>query len=300
MPTVTFALLGMGLLLAPAPLLAERRLAWLAPRWGAPRQAPQGAPQWTAQWAAQGAPQWTAQRRPPMPAAALRMLTGGRSAGTRVGSAVGLAAGLATGLAVGPVPGVLAALTSWVLGRGAGLLAAERDSERSRAELVATVGALHDEYAAGAALTAALSAAATVSGRYEAAVTRAAVRAATGEEVAATLRAEASLASLAVAFDIAGRLGASLAQSLVGVQADLAADQRTYRTVRTALAGPRSSALLLAALPLVGLAMGWGMGAHPERVLLHTTAGLLALTAGVVLDLAGLLWTLALSRRALP
>jgi tight adherence protein B len=41
------------------------------------------------------------------------------------------------------------------------------------------------------------------------------------------------------------------------------------------------------------------MGAHPERVLLRTTAGLAALSAGVVLDLAGLAWTLALTRRAL-
>ncbi|HEX8093161.1 type II secretion system F family protein, partial [Jatrophihabitans sp.] len=155
------------------------------------------------------------------------------------------------------------------------------------------------EYAAGATVAAAFTAAAASAGRFGPAVTRAAALARDGNDVTAALATEQQLACLAVACELVSRSGAPLGRLLAGVQADLDADRRTRRAVRTALAGPRSSALLLAGLPLIGVAMGSAMGAHPERVLLRTTAGLAALSAGVVLDLAGLAWTLALTRRAL-
>ncbi|HEY0166724.1 MAG TPA: type II secretion system F family protein [Jatrophihabitans sp.] len=274
MPALTLALLGAGLLAAPAPALAQRRLEWLIAGRGsnpAPRRA----------------------RR--LPQRARQALTDGWLGGAVAGSLAGVTAAVTAG----PVPGLLAAITCWVLLRCLRLLSAERDGERRRAELAAAVGALQDEYAAGATVAAAFSAAATASGRFAAVLARAATLADDGSEVAAALRTDATLASLAVACAAAASSGAPLSQPLAGVQADLAADQRTYRAVRTALAGPRSSALLLAGLPLIGVAMGAAMGAHPERVLLHTTAGLGALVAGVVLDLTGMAWTLALSRRAL-
>jgi tight adherence protein B len=179
------------------------------------------------------------------------------------------------------------------------LLRAERYREQDRAELAATVGALRDEYAAGATIAAAFAAAAALPGRGQAAMGRAAALARQGVEVTPALATEPQLASLAVACDLAGRNGAPLARTLTGVHAELVADQRAARAVRTALAGPRSSALLLSGLPLIGLAMGSAMGAAPQRVLLHTGAGRAALVVGTALDLAGLAWTLALSRRAL-
>jgi|GEM_PF-3040795 len=192
------------------------------------------------------------------------------------------------------------AAQSWQPGKGwFRLLRAERTRERHRAELAATVGALRDEYAAGATIAAAFAAAAALPGRCQAAMARAAALARQGAEVTPALAGEPRLASLAVACDLAGRNGAPLARALAGVHAELVADQRAARAVRTALAGPRSSALLLSGLPLIGLAMGSAMGAAPQRVLLHTGAGRAALVVGVTLNLAGLAWTLALSRRAL-
>lgn len=273
MPALTLALLGAGLLAAPAPVLAQRRLEWLVAGRGS-RPAPRRA------------------RRLP------RLVRQALTDGWLGGAVAGLLAGATVAVTAGRVPGVLAALTCWVLLRCLRLLAAERDGERRRAELAAAVGALQDEYAAGATVAAAFSAAATASGRFAAVLGRAATLAGDGNEVAAALRADARLASLAVACAAAAGSGAPLSQPLAGVQADLAADQRTHRAVRTALAGPRGSALLLSALPLVGVAMGSGLGARPERVLLHTGAGLVALAVGVVLDLTGLAWTLTLSRRA--
>jgi tight adherence protein B len=179
------------------------------------------------------------------------------------------------------------------------LLGSGRRSDRCRADLAAIVTVLRDEYAAGATIAAAFTAAAALPGRFRLALEHAATLARDGREVAPALTAEPRLAALAVACDLAGRNGAPLARSLAGVHAELVADQRTARAVRTALAGPRSSALLLAGLPLLGLAMGSAMGARPQRVLLHTGAGRLALVVGVALELAGLVWTLALSQRAL-
>lgn len=236
MPGLTLALLGAGLLIAPAPMVAQRRLVWLAASWGG---------------SAAGSP-----RRAGWPSARL------------------------------------------VLARCARLVGSRRDGERRRAELAAIVAVLQNEYAAGATVGTAFAAATAVAGRFQAAISGAATLARNGHEVTGALRAESSLASLAVACDLAARSGAPLVRSLAGVQADLAADQRTCRAVRTALAGPRSSALLLSGLPVLGLAMAAAMGAHPQRLLLHTGAGRLALVAGVFLDLAGLAWTAALSRRA--
>jgi tight adherence protein B len=275
MPAVTLLLLGAGAMLAPAPAIAQRRLGWLSgTRWGRPVR--------------------DRHRGPRMPDL-LRLAL----AGNRFGAGgAGLVLGVVTGLTAGPVPGLLAALTGTALVGFARLLSAERNEERSRAELVATVAALQNEYAAGATVADAFTAAAASSGRFGPAVVRAAELARDGNDVAVALHAEGELARLAVACDLVSRSGAPLGRLLAGVQADLAADRRTHRAVRTALAGPRSSALLLAGLPVIGVAMGVGMGAHPERVLLHTTAGLIALSTGVLLDLAGLAWTLALSRRA--
>ncbi len=58
-----------------------------------------------------------------------------------------------------------------------------------------------------------------------------------------------------------------------------------------ALAGARSTGTLLAVLPLLGIGLGAGMGAHPIAVLLAQPRGQVALVAGVVLEALGVLWT---------
>jgi Flp pilus assembly protein TadB len=148
--------------------------------------------------------------------------------------------GLTAGFAAGPLSGLLAAVVGFGLARCARQLSAERDEERSRAELAATVAALHDEYTAGATVAAAFTAAAASAGRFEPALSHAAALAGQGNDVAVALRAERGLAPLAVACDLVSRSGASLGRLLAGVRSELAADQQTHRAVRTALAGPRS------------------------------------------------------------
>ncbi len=77
---------------------------------------------------------------------------------------------------------------------------------------------------------------------------------------------------------------------LARVAADLAAADMQRRTVAVALAGPRSSALLLSGLPLLGIALGAAMGARPVPFLLGDPLGRVLCCVGVLLDAAGLLW----------
>ena len=92
--------------------------------------------------------------------------------------------------------------------------------------------------------------------------------------------------------------GVPLVELLARVRADLSARAGARRDLMAALAGPRSSATMLALLPLVGIGLGLALGARPLDVLLHTAAGRALLCAGVVLDALGVFWTERLIDRA--
>ena len=99
-----------------------------------------------------------------------------------------------------------------------------------------------------------------------------------------------SFDALAAGFRVCEDSGASLAAVLARLAA-MAADERPRRDeVALALAGPRSSALLLAALPALGVLAGAGLGASPLPFLLHRPAGRLCFLLGVGLDVLGAWW----------
>jgi tight adherence protein B len=86
----------------------------------------------------------------------------------------------------------------------------------------------------------------------------------------------------------------------------VAASGRTAASLRGAaraeLAGARSTAVVLAALPLAGVGMGQLLGARPLAVLIGTAWGVGCLGAAAVLTTVGLLWSRAITvglRRAL-
>ena len=66
-----------------------------------------------------------------------------------------------------------------------------------------------------------------------------------------------------------------------------AAQARSARSV--ALAGPQSSANMLAALPVVGLALGYMLGVNPFDFLFGSLLGHVALAAGLAFEVAGIL-----------
>jgi tight adherence protein B len=217
----------------------------------------------------------------------------------------------------GPVPAgaaaaLVAALVSTPLvallaGAGAGLAArawsATRQRARERAELqglAEALGTLAAELRAGRSLDAAVTAAAAACPGEESGARL--VRAVRDPGVPAPGGASGALAAahgrIAAAVLLSGRTGCSLAEVVAAVEDDLRARLRHEQELRTATAGPRAGAGLLAALPVLGLAMGAGVGADPWGVLTTTGVGQVLLVTGVGLEVAGVAWAGRLVRRA--
>jgi tight adherence protein B len=109
----------------------------------------------------------------------------------------------------------------------------------------------------------------------------------------------AALERISLAAGLSRHTGCSLATVIGAVEDDLRARQAHGRELRSLTAGPRASVALLAGLPVLGLAMGSGVGADPWHVLTATGAGQLLLVLGVGLELAGISWSARLTARAL-
>ena len=90
---------------------------------------------------------------------------------------------------------------------------------------------------------------------------------------------------------VSERSGAPAAAVLDRVEQDLRARAAQHREIAAQLAGARSTAGLLAILPLLGIGLGAAMGARPLAVLLGQPRGQLALVVGVALEALGVLWT---------
>ncbi|WP_234327709.1 type II secretion system F family protein [Streptomyces sp. NRRL F-2664] len=178
--------------------------------------------------------------------------------------------------------------------------ARERARSARAAEVVALCGAAVGELRAGAqpgqALMAAMRRTAAGPGGPGAAEAGVLAAAAFGGDVPGALRQAArepgaeGLAGMAACWRVSVDGGAGLAAGLDRLEGALRAERDREESLRAQLAGARSTVLVLALLPLVGLLIGTGLGADPLRVLLHTPMGWGCLLAGVVLEALGLLW----------
>ncbi len=100
---------------------------------------------------------------------------------------------------------------------------------------------------------------------------------------------------LAGAWLLATRHGVVLADAVDGLRADVAARRDRALRVDATLAGPRATAVILAALPAFGVLLGSGFGADPLGVLFRGGLGGALCLAGAVFLAAGLLWTDAIA-----
>jgi tight adherence protein B len=113
---------------------------------------------------------------------------------------------------------------------------------------------------------------------------------------AARLPGAAGLAGAAACWQVAVDGGAGLADGLDRIAAALRAEHDQRDDLRAQLAGPQSTAAMLALLPVFGVVLGTGLGADPLRVLLRTPAGMACLVVGGLLEWAGLAWTARIVR----
>jgi tight adherence protein B len=178
-----------------------------------------------------------------------------------------------------------------------------REAARRRAAVIELCSALGAELRSGATGRDALIAA---SRDVPAVDHLAAVAAAPHGDVANALRATAErtggagLRRLAACWQVSERSGSGLAPSVSRLAATLRDEEQVRREVAAQLAGPRATAVLLALLPVFGLAMGNALGANPVAVLVGTPLGQGCLALGLLLEAAGLVWTARITRRAEP
>ena len=211
-----------------------------------------------------------------------RQGTGGRAARGLAGRAGGEEIATARVGGQGGRPGArLAQLWSRVRpGRGAPV-----------AELLA---GLAGELAAGQPLDAALEAAAAGLTPDPCPHARRAAR--MGDSVPAGLRRDArargahGLRALAACWEVAQGSGAGLAQAVDRLADGQRASAEAQAQLDAEVAAVRTSARLLAALPVVGLLGGHWMGANPIGWLAGSWVGRAVLVVGLALQAAGLLW----------
>jgi tight adherence protein B len=213
-------------------------------------------------------------------------------------AAVGAVAVVVIAALAGPVLAIAAAViawTAWVVGRD---VVRARTTAGRRRDLAAAVRMLIVELESGARASAALTAAGDVAPAYGAVFRGAASAAAEAHDAGAALATDPDTRAVGLAWRLGEETGAALAGVLERVAADLADADEQRRTVAIALSGPRASAALLTALPLLGIGLGAAMGAQPWAFLFGPPAGRIVCSVGIVLDAAGVLWMRRILHRA--
>ncbi|MFI7401806.1 type II secretion system F family protein [Streptomyces sp. NPDC049541] len=215
--------------------------------------------------------------------------------------------------ALGVVLAVLGASVIPVVAGAAGVpllrrmrLAAEarRARERRGDAVIALCGALAGEVRAGRQPGDGLPHAARDSGGLGSAQAAVLAAARFGGDVPDALAAAArqpgaeGLLGLAACWRVAVDQGAGLAAGLDRLEGALRAERDQRADLLAQLAGAKSTAVMLAGLPALGLALGTALGADPLHVLLHTGAGLGCLLVGGLLEGLGMWWAMRIVRGA--
>lgn len=224
------------------------------------------------------------------PARRRRLPTPNQPVAVLLGAVVGLLAGVG-----GAVAGALLTATAWQTCREAARRRAELKASTALAE---GLGAFVAELRTGAHPAKAAAGAAEDAEPPATDVLRAiAATSARGGDVEAALADFPDAHRLARAWRLAADHGVPLADVLEAVRRDL--DRRTAftRQVQARMAGPRTSAAVLAGLPVFGVLLGELAGAAPLAVLTGSAPGQVLLAVGALLICAGLRWSGRLTRQ---
>lgn len=223
---------------------------------------------------------------------------------TRAAVVLAAVAGGATGLLLaGPVSAMLLAAYGCLALRLLLRRRVRRTAETQRTAALDAVTGLADDLRAGLVPSVALSRAwPQLMGSVGSVDGAARGMAVAPDRPVSLLRSEAGparapiTARLATAWQLAADTGAPLADVLDRLDVELTDQERIRRRAVAQTAGSRATSVLLALLPLAGIGLGYSIGAHPLRVLLHTPVGAVCAVVTVALQVAGLLWSERLSR----
>jgi tight adherence protein B len=106
------------------------------------------------------------------------------------------------------------------------------------------------------------------------------------------------LLDLARGWELCQATGAPLSVALDQIADNLVSDQTIRMTVAGELAAPRASGKIMAALPLLGIGLGYLIGGDPMGFLWHEPLGWGCLLVGAALAATGILWIDGLASRA--
>ncbi|MCP2257980.1 tight adherence protein B [Streptoalloteichus tenebrarius] len=218
-----------------------------------------------------------------------------------------VAGALAGALVAGPGGGVAGAVSAGTLWSRWRARRAEALRVSALANLARALRLLVAELRAGAhPATAAEGAAADTDPQVAGVLTAFASTSRLGGDMASALRTISeqqpvlgdALEGLANAWALSERFGVPLADLVDALCADLEHRVRFARQVHAGMAGPRATAAVLAALPLLGLLLGEAIGASPWSVLTTSAPGQALLAIGACLVCAGLSWSNRLTAKA--
>jgi tight adherence protein B len=223
-------------------------------------------------------------------------------------AASALVGALAGFLVAGPAGALAGAVLAVLVRRRRAARTAAADADATAAELAAALRRITDELRAGAHPASALEGAVGDGPRARAVLAEAAVAGRLGDGVPAALMREAKqrpsaaadLRRTARAWRLAERHGIPLAETLGAVAAEMTWRLQYAGRVRAQLAGPRATAAVLTALPVLGIGLGELLGAEPLAVLRGGVLGQVLLVLGVGLTAAGHAWCEHILRRAVP
>jgi tight adherence protein B len=217
----------------------------------------------------------------PMPTLpAWRDLLAGQPPRRLVAMATAAAGGLGW-LAGGPVAGLVGAVYGALGARAAKRAASDRQHAGARARRLDDLSALAADLRAGLPPAGVLGHAHVAGPAAAESVPVAWSGLGDGDRILSLTRA---------VWRLAERTGAPVADLVERIERDARAEDRARASAAAQAAGAQATALLLAALPLGGIALGYAIGADPLRVLLHTPLGAACAAGAVLLQSGGLLW----------
>jgi len=119
-----------------------------------------------------------------------------------------------------------------------------------------------------------------------------------GADVGAGIRSVAAVSAqpecwqrLAVCWELAQSHGLAIATLMRAAHHDIVERERFRVRVDAGLAGARTTAAVLAGMPVLGIALGQAIGADPLAFLFSGGAGGVLLVIGITLSCLGLLWS---------